>query len=73
MQAKYADGGGIEFHGNATMQKLIWCGGVRLGQSVCSLVGFSQGLSAMIQGFFLTINQHQSSLSAQKLISEQAE
>ena len=42
-------------------------------QSVCSLVGFSQGLSAIIQYFPLTTNQHQSSLSAQKPTSEQAE
>ena len=38
----------------------------------CSLVGFSQGLSASQQCFSLTINQHQSGLSAQKPTSEHA-
>ena len=41
-----------------------------LPYSACSLVGFSQGLSAMIQCFPLTTNQHQSDLSAQKPTSE---
>jgi len=39
----------------------------------CSLVGFSQGLSANQQCFPLIINQHQSGLSAQKPTSEQAD
>ena len=40
--------------------------------TACSLVSFSQGLSVMIQCFFLTTNQHQSDLSAQKPTNEQA-
>ena len=40
--------------------------------SVCSLVGFSQGLSASQQCFPLITNQHQPGLSAQKPSSEQA-
>jgi len=39
--------------------------------AACSLVGFSQGLSAIVQYFPLTTNQHQPSLSAQKPTSEQ--
>ena len=42
-------------------------------ESVCSLVGFSQGLSASQQCFSLTTNQHQPGLSFQKPTSEQAE
>ena len=41
-------------------------------QSVCSLIGFSQGLLASQQCFSLTTNQHQPGLSAQKPTSEQA-
>jgi len=41
--------------------------------SACSLVGFSHGLSAMVQYFPLIINQHQPGLSAPKLTSEQAD
>jgi len=41
--------------------------------TACSLVGFSQGLSASQQCFPLTTNQHQPGLSAQKPTSEQAE
>ena len=40
--------------------------------SACSLVGFSQDLSAMIQCFPLTANQHQPGLSTQKPTNEQA-
>jgi len=40
--------------------------------SDCSLVGFSQGLSASQQCFSLTTNQHQPGLSAQKPTSEHA-
>ena len=40
-------------------------------QLVCSFIGFSQDLSVSQQCFSLTINQHQSDLSAQKPTSEQ--
>jgi len=42
-------------------------------RQACSLVGLSQDLSAMIQCFPLTTNQHQPGLSVQKPTSEQAE
>jgi len=41
--------------------------------ATCSLDGFSQGLSTMIQCYPLTTNQHQLGLSAQKPTSEQAD
>jgi len=40
--------------------------------AACSLVGFSQGLSASQQCFSLTTSQHQLGLSAQKPTNEQA-
>jgi len=42
-------------------------------QRACSLIGFSQGLSANQHCFSLTINQHQLNLSAQKSTSERAQ
>jgi len=40
-------------------------------QTISLLVGFSPGLSASQQYFFLTINQHQLDVSVYKPISEQ--
>jgi len=52
-------------------RQILQC--VCLGYSACSLVGFSQGLSVMVQCFSLTTNQHQLGLSAQKPTSEHAD
>ena len=72
-------GSGGEMDGEHWTPNSILCYSVTCGteriivQSACSLVGFSQSLSDMIQYFSFTTNQHQPGLSAQKPTSEQAE
>ena len=67
---KFFNLSGVDFHVDVGDRR-IWRRSTIL--LACSLVGFSQGLSASQQCFPLTTNQHQPGLSVQKPSSEQTD